>query len=143
MCKDFYYIFTVLVRLSSDFLEKGFMESQVVKMNNEFTYEYLKGAVDLVKDGRPIENINFYLDYDLQRIIRNNNLDEFTIKELYIIKHIFLMIRESTIESIEDIICFSRSFLKDENYGRLCEVFHNIKSKHKSNIFSKNVYKGD
>ncbi|MEF9953340.1 MAG: hypothetical protein RR898_10580 [Clostridium sp.] len=116
---DFYNVFFTLAKLSKDCIENGIINTKIEKICGNFSYEYLEGVLDLLKNAMPLESINFYFDYKISEIKRFNDLSEFEIKELYIIKHAFLILYNLDKSSLNNFIFFSRQFLDYDNYQKI------------------------
>lgn len=125
--RNFYNVFYALAKLSKDFNEKGIMNTNLEKICDETTNEYLESILNLVKDALPIDIINFNLDYKLQEIMIDNDLSKFNIKELYIIKHMFPYIYNCDIDSLDNFIFFSREILEYDDFSKLREYASTIK----------------
>ncbi|MEG0371461.1 MAG: hypothetical protein RR645_04110 [Clostridium sp.] len=114
-------LFIDLLTVSKDMHLVGMVGYTLKELNEPTSYEYLKSAVDLAKEGTAFEQVDLHLEYNLHIISISNNLTPEALKELYIIKHTFSFIRAG---EFEEIALFSSSFLTDLEKSALWDFYN-------------------
>lgn len=114
--KHYYYIINILLYMK----EHYFLINEKIIENDSVFFRYINIFFLLLADARSTNTINLKLDYNLDKIIRTENLEETDIEQLFILKHIALCIlnyRDVTFDldnAIDDVIELMRTYIDDD-----------------------------
>lgn len=117
-------LFLRMIKIAYDFDTLGIVNTKVELLSNKVVSDYLVLGVNLIKDAYTPEVINCYSDSELQIILLNNNLDELTIRQLFIVKHSLKYLQEG---NIDDLICSSRPYMINNEYVELWEYIQSLR----------------
>lgn len=114
--KHYYYIINILLYMK----EHYFVINEKIIEDDSVFFRYINIFFLLLADARSTNTINLKLDYNLDKIIRTENLEETDIEQLFILKHIALCIlnyRDVTFDldnAIDDVIELMRTYIDDD-----------------------------
>lgn len=116
------YVFLKIAHIINDIKTSGAISLEI-KKSDDIACTYINTIIGLIKQGCRTEYIYFTADYEVQKLLLNNNIDSKTLKKLYAINHVVPMIVNL---DIDGFISFSRYFCDSETCDVMNVIFNNI-----------------